>query len=83
MSDQHRLTSLLEVCINTGIGFWVSFIFWPPVAAVMGYPYSLADNFAITGIFTVLSIARGYIIRRFFAQGLHNTAARWARRLLR
>jgi putative Mn2+ efflux pump MntP len=74
MSDQTRLVSLIEVCIGVGLGFAVSFLAWPFVAHAFGYPYSVAHNLGITGIFTVLSIVRGYIVRRFFASGLHKLA---------
>jgi phosphate/sulfate permease len=82
MSDQGRMTSLIEVCINTGIGFVVSAAAWPFVAWWMGYPYTLTHTLSVTTFYTVLSVARGYVVRRFFAQGLHrvaaNTARRWA-----
>ena len=81
MSDQTRLVSLIEVCIGVAIGFLVSFIAWPFVAHAFGYPYSVAHNLGITGIFTVLSIVRGYVVRRFFATGLHKLAILMARRV--
>jgi hypothetical protein len=80
MSDQTRLVSLIEVCIGVALGFIVSFLAWPFVAHAFGYPYSVAHNLGITGIFTVLSIVRGYIVRRFFAVGLHKLATRLAGR---
>lgn len=81
MSDQTRATSLVEVCINVGIGFCVSMAIWPFVGAMFDIEYSLSRHWGITAIFTVVSIARGYIIRRFFARGLHRFAMRVARRL--
>lgn len=82
MSDQRRLTSLIEVCMSTSLGFLVSFTAWPFVAHTFGYPYSVSHNLAITAIFTVLSIARGYVVRRFFATGMHSLAVRMARRMV-
>ena len=81
ISVQTKTVSLIEVCMNVSIGFCVSFAAWPFVAEAMGYPYSVTHNFAVTGFFTVLSVARGYIVRRFFARGLHSTAINLARRL--
>ena len=77
MSDQTRLTSLIEVCLNTGIGFCVSATAWPFVAWYMGYPYTVGHTLAVTTFYTVLSVTRGYIVRRFFARGLHRTAYAW------
>lgn len=81
MNDQTRIVSLIEVCIGVALGFTISFIAWPFVAHAFGYPYSVAHNLGITGIFTVLSIVRGYIVRRFFASGMHQFAVAIARRL--
>lgn len=82
MSDQSRLTSLIEVCINVAIGFVVSALAWPFVAWWMGYPYSISHTLMVTSFYTVLSVARGYVVRRFFAKGLHEVAMRVARRWL-
>lgn len=81
MSDQSRLTSLVEVCLNTAIGFVVSAAAWPLIATMMGYPVTASHTVIVTSIYTVLSIARSYVVRRFFARGLHNTALRIARKL--
>lgn len=62
---QTRLESLLETVVNTGIGFVVSASAWPLVAWMYDYPYTLSANFSITAIFTGLSIARGYAVRRY------------------
>ena len=82
MSDQKRLTSLVEVCLNTAIGFVVSMTIWPYVGALYDIDYTVSRHIGITVIFTVVSIARGYVVRRFFARGLHRAAARIAGRLL-
>lgn len=81
MSTQARMTSLIEVCMGTAIGFLVSFCAWPIVAHLYGIEYSVQSNFGITAIFTVLSIARGYVVRRFFAKGMHTSAVTLAKRM--
>lgn len=73
---QTRKESLIETVINTAFGFLVSALAWPIVAALAGYPYSLSHNMAITGFFTVLSVARGYVVRRFF-ETRFRSMARW------
>lgn len=80
VSAQTRLVSLIEVCIGVALGFTISFMAWPFVAHIFGYPYSVSHNLGITGIFTALSIVRGYIVRRFFAAGLHQLSVNMAGR---
>ena len=72
--EQTRVESLVETSLNTALGFVVSALDWPLVAHAFGYPYSLAHNLGITGIFTCLSVARGYMVRRFFNSHFHNIA---------
>jgi hypothetical protein len=79
--QQTKLTSLIEVLLSTALGFVVSFCAWPVVAHLFGIEYSVASNLGITAIFTVLSIARGYVVRRFFAGGMHRIAVNAAKRV--
>lgn len=64
--SQSRLGSITEACMNTASGFIVSLIVWRFVAAWKGYPMGIGENLQITGIFTVVSIARSYVWRRIF-----------------
>lgn len=64
--SQSRRGSFLEACLNTASGFVVSLIVWHFVAAAYGIPMSIETNLQITGIFTVVSIARSYLWRRAF-----------------
>lgn len=80
MSSQSRVTSFVEVCLNTAIGFVVSALVWPFVAMAMGYPVSVTHTFTVTAIYTGLSIIRGYVVRRFFANDLHKAALNIAKR---
>lgn len=65
--SQRKAISLLESCTNVGSGFVLSLIVWELVIEpLFGIEKSLAENIGITGIFTVISIARGYIWRRIF-----------------
>lgn len=64
--SQSRKSSLLEACLNTATGFVVSLIVWHFVAAAYGIPMPISTNLEITGIFTVVSIARSYLWRRLF-----------------
>lgn len=78
---QTKLTSLIETFMTVGLGMMVSLIAWPFVGALYGIEYSLESHFGITVIFTVLSVARVYIVRRFFAQKIYSKAYKLARKL--
>jgi len=70
MSSQSKIGSLIESNINTAIGFFVSVATWKfivPIFLPELEPYSgWDDSIYITLIFTVISIARNYIVRRVF-----------------
>lgn len=63
---QSKADSFMEAITNTAIGFIVSLITWHFVAAWMQIPMTMEKNLIITGVFTIVSIARGYILRRMF-----------------
>lgn len=63
---QTRLESLIEAMMQCVIGYWISFIANATVLPMMGFKISIAQNLLIGLIFTVISVARGYVIRRWF-----------------
>ena len=82
MSDQviqTRLVSLIETLCNIGSGFLLSVVVWQALAAALGIPMNIETNLLITSVFTVVSITRSYLWRRFFATGLHQVVAGWVR----
>lgn len=69
---QSRKGSLVESLAGTAIGFVISVATWEfVVKPVWDLQTSFAENISITLLFTVISIARGYVLRRFF-NSLHN-----------
>lgn len=76
--NQTRLGSFIEACINTAIGFVVSMALSMVVYPMFGHSFTLAQNFGITVIFTVASVARGYAVRRWFNARIHRAAVRLA-----
>ena len=64
--SQSRIDSFMEALTNTAIGFIVSLVTWIVVAWAYGIPMTWATNLSITAIFTVVSIARQYVLRRCF-----------------
>ncbi len=78
---QTRIESLIESCLNIATGFVVSLAFWTLVVVpVWNLPVRFVDNLAITGCFTVLAIARSYLWRRFFNNGMHKAVHRFVLR---
>lgn len=75
---QTKLVSLVEVLLNIATGFVVSVLIMFYVVP-WTYPHitvSGAQSFGITTIFTVTSVIRSYLWRRFFNAGLHRIVAR-------
>lgn len=66
--NQTRLMSLVETCASIAIGFLVSVAITAIVMPAYGHHVTMADNLQITGIFTVASIVRGYMVRRAFVR---------------
>lgn len=63
---QSRLQSFLEACINVVIGYIVALAAQLLVFPLFGIYLPLASNLAIGAIFTAVSIARSYAVRRVF-----------------
>lgn len=67
---QSKLMSWVETCLNTGIGFAIAITAQILVFPLFGFNPPLATNFYIALIFTVVSIVRGFVLRRVF-EALH------------
>ena len=64
---QSKLGSATEAFLNIGSGFLLSMCIWQLIAnPLFGYDVSLLENAGLTSIFTVVSMARSYLWRRFF-----------------
>jgi hypothetical protein len=63
---QTRWQSLLEATLNIVIGSLVSLVVQRLVFPLYGIQITLAQDIQIVAIFTVVSIARSYLLRRFF-----------------
>lgn len=71
---QTRTASFIEATFNTAIGFVFSFMFWPIAATVAGVEYTGGQHFAMTGMFTAISVLRTYLVRRHFNSRIHLAA---------
>lgn len=63
---QTKQKSFIEAVTNTAIGFVISLAATFVVLPLVGVQSSGAQNLLITLCFTVISIARGYLVRRWF-----------------
>ena len=63
---QTRLMSLLESIANIVVGYAVAVITQLLVFPLFGLAASIGDNLVIGLIFTIVSLARSYALRRFF-----------------
>ena len=64
--SQTRRMSAVETVSGVAIGFAVSMAASVVVYPMFGHAFTLGQNVGITIIFTVLSILRGYGVRRAF-----------------
>lgn len=82
--NQTRLGSFIEAWVNVGIGFAINYCMNLVILnGVMGMGISLLQNLWIGLMFTVVSVARSYAVRRLFNYGLRAAiqavAAKFAR----
>jgi len=63
---QTKKQSLIESLTNTAIGFVISYASTFLILPLVGVQTSAGTNLVITIYFTVISILRGYVIRRWF-----------------
>lgn len=63
---QTRMGSFVEAWANILVGFTINFIANLAVLPLFGFNVTPTDAFGIGLVFTAISLARSYIIRRFF-----------------
>ncbi len=63
---QSKRESMIETLTNVSIGWFISFIANMLVLPLFGYNINLTDGVLISIIFTIISIVRGYVVRRWF-----------------
>lgn len=75
---QSRLSSLIEALLNVAIGLSINFAANMLIFPLFGWQISASQNLALGAIYTVISVARSYVIRRWFNAMLHRAALRLA-----
>lgn len=64
---QSKLGSLIEVALNTLIGFCISLVANAAILPMFGHGHpTLLNNLGMTAAFTALSLVRSYVLRRWF-----------------
>lgn len=76
--NQTRLGSLIEAMISTIIGLAVTMTAAPIIYPIFGHSFTTAQNFGIAAVFTVISVVRQYVVRRWFNARIHAAAMKLA-----
>jgi uncharacterized membrane protein len=63
---QSKKSSFIEAVFNTAIGLITTLIVSPLIYWILGVQISYNQMSGATVLFTIISIARNFIIRRFF-----------------
>ena len=77
--QQTRLGSLIESLMNIAIGYGVALLSQIAIFPMFGIHVPLSTNLLIGAWFTIISLVRSYIIRRWFNARLHEAAQAMAR----
>ena len=79
--NQTRIGSLIEVCFNIAIGFAINWVANLYILPMYGFAVTGRQAFSMGLIFTVISVVRSYVIRRWFNARLHSAAVALAGRV--
>jgi len=81
--NQTRLGSLIESLINVVVGFSINYVANMLIFPRFGFHITPGANLALGAIYTVISVARSYCIRRWFNAKLHAIATATAAAIAR
>jgi len=74
MTQQTRIGSLIESVMNIAIGYFVALASQLIVFPLFDIHIPLTSNLWIGAWFTLISLVRSYVIRRWFNARIHKTA---------
>jgi hypothetical protein len=77
--SQSRLGSFIEAWINVLIGFTINFIANLVIFPIFGWQITVMENLALGAVYTLISVARSYAIRRWFNARIRKAAMKIAR----
>lgn len=75
---QSKLSSLYEALMNIVIGFFINYWANMVILPLVGFHITHAQNWFIGILYTIVSLARQYTIRRWFNARLHAAAEKLA-----
>lgn len=76
--EQSKLSSLIESLINILIGYVVALLSQLAIFPMVGIHIPLSTNLGIGAWFTLISLIRSYVIRRWFNRMIRDSAKRLA-----
>ena len=65
---QTKKHSIIESITQTIIGLVTSVLIQVILYPIMGIPVTFSQNLIITAVFFIVSIVRGYLVRRYFCK---------------
>ena len=80
---QTRLSSFIESWLNVFIGWTVGVVIQVVVFPIYGISVPLATNLKISIWFTLVSVIRSYIVRRYFNNITHRNNSKFESKLER
>lgn len=81
--NQTRLESFIESLANIFLGYGVAMLSQVIIFPMFGINVPFSTNMWIGAWFTLISLIRSYVVRRFFNAQLHRVSGRVARQLVR
>ncbi len=72
--NQTRLGSFIEALFNVAIGFAINFVANMAILPLIGFHITPGQNLFIGVLYTMISVCRSYVIRRWFNARLHAAA---------
>lgn len=66
MTGQKRIHSLFEQVLSTTVAFGIAILAAPLIFALIGIQSTFSQDLKAVVLFTLLSILRGYVVRRTF-----------------
>lgn len=79
--NQSRLESLAESAVNTTIGYVIAIFTQLLIFPWFDIEVTMGQNFGIAAIFTLISLLRGYAVRRLFNAGIKRLAKKLAMKI--
>ena len=73
---QSRLMSMVEAITNMVVGYGVAVVTQILIFPIFGLHTTLVQNLKMGAVFTVVSIARSYLLRRLFERMLGEAVSR-------